>query len=304
MKHNKGESFRFSGAARTLLRQTQDASPSLCRLPRRLFPLFGAAAPPLPLGLRCRALVAVSRHGVGSSSLSGGSVRGSEMPDDIGTAKPGKTWHFSAGHFVSKTGETFSRFSIRICFVYNIDIINTTTFMWKISVIFCGVLGGSCFFFFFCVKCCGLVASLTQCSCSKDTTTLLHFPARLTWTPQPSHVLRFPERRSDWLRGVPLCQKSSALIGWAGAPDVEHCIIRPCAPRFRRVVHVRQWPRFPGSRVASPQTSWQVHVWVGREREQSWSGLGNRCSGLQNKFFHETKDKQTFYFVIVNLNPK
>lgn len=123
-----------------------------------------------------------------------------------------------------------------------------------------------------------------------------------------------------WLvegRSIPRARFSerSPPIGRAGGRDVEHFIILSAHSSPRREAPLqdtreadrdsREWPRFfffiHLLALRFHRNPWQVHVWVGREREQSWLWLGNHVLLLRLKLrgfltVHEEKHSKNFFF--------
>ncbi len=106
-------------------------------------------------------------------------------------------------------------------------------------------------------------------------------------------------------------QQDSAVIGRSGARDAAPCIISSVHSSPGSAVHV-SWGEtaatdlvffFPCSRFAF-RHSWQVHVWVGHEREQSWLGLGNHALLPVNSRRFSGKWRQTHWNVYTNIQIK
>lgn len=110
-------------------------------------------------------------------------------------------------------------------------------------------------------------------------------------------VHAFWEHSSDWSRGVPLRAHALAELScdWSqrslwrstlhNAVCTQHCGLQGTREPSRGS---RGWPRYFFLLLALRfhRNTWQVHVWVGREREQSWLGLGNHLLWALNiEFF-------------------
>lgn len=124
------------------------------------------------------------------------------------------------------------------------------------------------------------------------------FPAELTWTEYTHHVPLCVH--AFWntaaigrgaFHSASTLRPCSPPIGRSRVRDVERCIIRrvhsSSGARLDCRIHVSRrdtaaadldfFMCFSSSSLGFHRNSWQVHVWVGREREQSWWGLGNHA---------------------------